>query len=371
MKSNGRILIATGGFFLLWALLTGATIAWRLVFLWVSLRILLHLLLRYGSENLTCSLELRTRNGSSQGEFEIAYVFVNNGLLPIPWCQVKVHLERELGSYEFEPETVGFFAGEIKTIRKQFCCPRRGIYEVGGATVIFKDLLGIHHREILFQKHVAVEVFPRRYPIETVMNSGLKEGGHIRGSWPSEQDYTSISRIRPAYSQESSRHIHWKASARTDDVLIREYETRKRPGVLVLLDSGEEKYALDSDGSVEDRCVEVAAGIVSHWLGKGYEVSLMLGHEKVIHLSGITSLDRALRALMVYRPHEESSATGLFQHLPVKNLQESLLLVISPQLSRTEVLTLGRMQSLRTMLFAVGSEPDIALGHIQAIRIPA
>lgn len=371
MMSNGRILIITGCCFLMWALLTGATIAWRLVFMWVSLKILLHFFLRYGSENLTCSLELRTRNGSSQGEFEIAYVFVNNGLLPIPWCQVKVHLERELGSYEFEPETVAFFAGEIKTIRKQFACPRRGIYEVGGATVTLKDLLGIHHREILFQKHVIVEVFPRRYPVETVMNSGLKEGGHIRGGWPAEQDYTSISRIRPAYSQESSRHIHWKASARTDEVLVREYEARKRPGVLVVLDSGEEKYALDSDGSVEERCVEVAAGIISHWLSKGYEVALMLGHEKVLHLSGITSLDRALRALMVYRPHGESSITRLFQHLQVDNLQESLLLVISPQLSKAEVLNLGRMHSLRTMLFTVGSEPDIALGRVQTIRIPA
>lgn len=370
MSPRVRLFAAVGLFLLLWAVLTGAVIAWQLFFLWGSLVLTAALILRYWASNLTCSVMLRPIEGVHGGHFEITYVFANNGLLPIPVCRASVHLGEELGFYELSPEELSFSVSEMKAVRKQFTCPRRGIYAVGGTTVVIPDLLGLRTRAVHYEKKITAEVFPREYPVTSLRGSGREEGGSLRSRSDAEQDYSSISRLRQALPQESVRHIHWKASARTQALLVREYERCQRPGVIVILDADGHKYTGDLERKVEDRCVEVAAGLVSHWLGRGYSVDLLTGSGPPLHLSGAQPLESALRVLMVFRPQLQAPLDRELSRLWRERRQGALLQVVTPALSTEETARLLEASAGRVVVFRVGEAPGPAVGNLPVIRVP-
>lgn len=370
MNPSARLTGAAGVLLLLWAALTGAAVAWRLFFMWGSLVVLLDLILRYWAANLSCSVMLRATEGGHDGNFEITYVFANNGLLPLPGCRVSVHLEKELGSFELAPEALAFSISEIKTVRKQFHCPRRGIYAVGGASAVIPDLLGLRAQTVNYDKQIMAEVFPRKYPVVSLLSSGWEEGGALRGSGAAEQDYTSISNLRPALPQEPARHIHWKASARTEELQVREYETRKRRGVIVILDSNEEKYSEDPEGRIEERCVEVAAGLVSHWVDRGYAVELIAGNSPGLRITGAETLENAMRALMVFRPQGQGALTYGLSKLWKERRQGVLLQVVTPALSAQETAACTEASAGTVSVFQVGTAAEAVTGTLRVARIP-
>lgn len=370
MNTNAKVLAVGGVLILLWAVLTGAAIAWRLFFMWGLLIILLHLMLQYWAANLSCSVELITKGASHEGHFEITYVFANNGLIPIPWCQVRIHLDKELGSLSFAPEAMSFSVSEIKAIRKQFQCPKRGVYSLGGVTVMFQDLLDLRGKLTHYDKQMIVEVFPHKYPVESLLRSGRDEGGALRGNWSAEQDYTSISRIREALPQESTRHVHWKASARTEELQIREYEARRRFGITIVLDSCAAKYAEDKDGQIEERCVEVAAGLVSHWISHGFEVNLATGAGVLLRLKGVDSLDTAMRALMVFRPLDPDPLDHVLSGLLAGRNRGSDFQVVTPGLSVKEAFSVLKALPGTASVFQVGEDPVAVFESLPIVRIP-
>lgn len=370
MKPSARLKGVAGILLLLWAAVTGASVAWRLFFMWISVVILLDLLLRYWAANLSCSVMLRAIGESHDGNFEITYVFANNGLLPIPGCWVSVHLEKELGSFALVPEAMAFSISEIKAVRKSFHCPKRGIYAVGGATAVLPDLLGLRTKAVTYEKKMRVEVFPRKYPVVSLLSSGWEEGGALRSSGTAEQDYSSISSLRQALPQEPARHIHWKASARTEELQVREYETRRRPGVIVLLDNTGEKYSADPEGKIEERCVEVAAGLVSHWVGRGYAVELMTGSGYGLRIDGAESLESAMRVLMVFAPQLQGSLTYALSNLWKERRQGVLLHVVTPMLSAQETAACSGVSAHSVSIFQVGTAEEAVAGSLRFTRIP-
>lgn len=370
MNTNAKVLAGCGIIFFLWAFLTGAQIAWRLTFVCLVLVFLRYIVLCYWSVNLSCSVELRVQGGKNEGCFDITYVFANNGMIPIPLCMVSVHLDKEMGSLLFEAEAVSFSIGEIKTIRRSVQCLKRGIYCVGGATVTLWDPLGIGTLNKSFDKKVTVEIFPHKYPVKSFLTSGCEEGGGVRGNWNAEQDYTSIRRIREALPQESARHVHWKASARTEELQICEYETRKRRGITILLDSNAVKYSDDSDRKVEDRCVEVAAGLIYHWLEKGYAVYAIIEEGALLELSGMESAEAALRALTVFRPKEGDSLAHALKTLRIRRRESSVLQIITPGISEDEAGYLSGENSTMLFLFLVGAQKRATSENLQIVQIP-
>lgn len=370
MNSNAKASYGAGVCFLLWAAVSGAELAWGLFFMVVVLMVLLKLLLLYWARRLSCSVELRTHGAPRHGAFEITYVLANNGLLPIPECRLSVHLEKELGVIELPSEYLAFAVSEIKALKKECRCPRRGIYSVGGATVTLTDPLGMQQKQARFDRQVTVEVFPRIYPMTALLDSGHDEGGALRGRGQADQDYTSISRIRPALPQETARHIHWKASARTEELQVCEYEARKRRGVTVLLDSNGEKFAEDPEGRMEERCVEVAAGLAVHWLGRGYEVELIAGAGPALRLKGADSLNLALRALMRFRPEAHAPMTRTLPQLQRLTPPGAILQIVTPALDISEHALLKGHPGGRVSVFLIGAGESPGPSPLPIVHIP-
>lgn len=370
MNGNGRFLIAAGPLALLWALSTGAGLAWRLVFLWCALGLVLYLQVRYWVASLSCSVELRNQGSAHGGAFEITYIFANNGLIPIPECLVSVHLEKELGAYTLPSEPMAFAAGELRRFSRSVRCPRRGVYEVGGTTAVFRDMLGLFRYPVHFNRRIRLEVYPHIYPMGPLVASGKEEGGALRGPSAVQQDYTGLNRLRQALPQEPARHIHWKASARTEELQVLEYEAPRRPGVILILDSSADKYLFDLAGNHDERCVEVVAGLAAFWLSKDIPVDLRIGPGEGLGLKGPEAMMLALRTLMVYKPSGQSRLLEALTRFAGSCPAGAALQVVTPRLSLQEAHALLALPGVTVTVFCTQPADQALPERLRVVQVP-
>lgn len=141
------------------------------------------------------------------------------------------------------------------TYRYQLRTARRGRFAVGPLVLERSDPLGLV-RSVLVTGAVAhLWVYPRRHPVRT---AGLGWPHYHHDGLPSARPpagSSDLRRIREYVPGDETRHVHWKALARTGTLMVREYTDPSEPRLTVVLDNRDDAL---SPAAFEE-AVEVAA----------------------------------------------------------------------------------------------------------------
>ncbi len=108
------------------------------------------------------------------------------------------------------------------------------------------------------------------------------------------------------------RRIHWKASAKTRNLMVREYAEHQSARVSVVLDNRTDAYGVDGggDGSpiIQDetfeKAVSLAGSVARHFLDAGFPVRLLSCRKTVPFGSGAEHLFTILDVLAVVRKED-------------------------------------------------------------------
>lgn len=147
---------------------------------------------------------------------------------------------------------------------------RRGRVEVGPLTVERADPLGLARSRTEVGDVQALWVHPRRHDVRVAQGGGLRhhhEGVPAHRPLRGSADIRSLREYVPG---DELRHVHWRASARTGRLVVREYVDPVQPHTTVVLDN--RAAALGPDAFEE--AVEVAASIVWSATVAGHRVAL-------------------------------------------------------------------------------------------------
>ena len=135
---------------------------------------------------------------------------------------------------------------------------RRGRVPIGPLTVERTDLLGLVARRQAAGGETHVWVHPRRHPVR------LAEAGrarhHHEGAPPPHPmaGAMDLRALRPYVPGDELRHLHWKATARTGQLMVREYVDPAQPWCVVVLDT--RRDVLDADAF--EAAVEIVASVL-------------------------------------------------------------------------------------------------------------
>lgn len=148
--------------------------------------------------------------------------------------------------------------------------PRRGRIDVGPLTVERADPLGLARSRVEVGEVESLWVHPRRLPVRVTgggrlrhHHEGVVTDHPLRGS-------ADIRSLREYVLGDELRHVHARASARTGQLVVREYVDPVQPRCTVVLDN--RTGVLDADAFEE--AVEVAASIVWSAVTEGHSVTL-------------------------------------------------------------------------------------------------
>ncbi len=259
-------------------------------------------------------------------------VVTKYGALPTGLLRFEDDVPRSLGR---RPRfTVQQLAGEW---RREISYPlvggQRGRFATGPLTVRATDPFSLVKLDRRFSATSEVMVTPRVVPLPAMRNA---TGAGMSGE-SSPQKVGVVGQddvlVREYRSGDDVRRIHWRSTARRNELMVRREEQAWDPAATVLLDSRATAHAGEGRNSSFEWAVSAATSIALHFLDSGFRIDLidadgaMVSNERSIQvsatrqqivdemteasLSGRRDLVRAIETAMVtQRGHLMVAVTG-------------------------------------------------------------
>ncbi|TWD81312.1 uncharacterized protein DUF58 [Kribbella amoyensis] len=172
--------------------------------------------------------------------------------------------QREVRIRRLAPTAEATYRYELPTVR-------RGRIEVGPLVLERNDPLGLARNRVATGETATLWVHPKRHPTRTLV-AGRPRHHHIgRTADDSLRGSADLRDVRPYVVGDEVRHLHWKASARTGQLMIRDYVDPDQPRLTVLLDTRSEPLP----DELFEEAVEVAASVLVTAATSGHRCRLL------------------------------------------------------------------------------------------------
>jgi uncharacterized protein (DUF58 family) len=145
---------------------------------------------------------------------------------------------------------------------------RRGVIQVGPMTISRGDPIGVLRRELSWPDVQTVFVHPVTTAIPST-SAGLVRDLEGMPSSDIVASDLSFHAIREYVTGDSQRHVHWKSTAKTGRLMVRQYEETRRSRLAILLGIADDEYADDDEFEMS---VSAAASLGRQGIRDGREV---------------------------------------------------------------------------------------------------
>jgi len=153
---------------------------------------------------------------------------------------------------------------------------RRGVVTVGPMKVSRGDPVGILRHEVSWPQVQTIHVHPVTTPIPSTSAGFVKDLEGMPSSDIVDSDL-AFHAIREYMPGDSRRHVHWKSTAKTGRLMVRQYEETRRARIAVLLDLLEDEYSSDDAFELAVSC---AASLAVQGVRDGREVLFATSGER-------------------------------------------------------------------------------------------
>lgn len=158
----------------------------------------------------------------------------------------------------------------------------RGEHRLGPLTVTVKDVLGLVRTTFEYPKRTPVLVYPELHDI-------VGESGSLGGPVEVFEEREAFDELREYVQGDSLRDVHWKSSAKRDDLVVVEFDSAADVTGLTV--------AAEATPGHADEMASAAASIATYLLDAGLAVSLELPEGSVERAGGEPQRERVLSAL--------------------------------------------------------------------------
>jgi len=203
--------------------------------------------------------------------------------------------------------------------------PRRGIIPVGPPTAVRTDPIGLLRREHAWDEVHELYVHPRTVPVPATSAGFVRdlEGSPSRRLVDADMSFHAIREYAPG---DARRQIHWKSTAKTGRLMVRQFEESRRSRMAIVLSladadyAGEDEFELAVSAAAslgvqairDDRDLDVVTGTAIPRVVKGrlraiQSLSAASPRAMLDGFSGLSSLEHTMRLEEVCRLTVESS----------------------------------------------------------------
>ena len=163
------------------------------------------------------------------------------------------------------------------TLTYPLCPAERGVHALGPLIARITDPLGLAEYRCTLAGHSRLVVIPVVVPLSGLpaaaeLGAGKSEGTRI-GFGPS-QDAVVVRSYRPG---DDLRKVHWRTTARRDELMVRVEQWTEHHGLTVLLDHRNAAHQGSGPTSSLEYAVSLAASVYVHLRQRGQRVRLVTG----------------------------------------------------------------------------------------------
>jgi uncharacterized protein (DUF58 family) len=347
-------------FFLMLAIINGGKLFYLLTFM-VSLTLLLSfLILRFNVKQLISAFYINERIIHVGDPISIEYKLANNGLLPIMMAWVHIRISKKLGNMDYAPEILFFKPLQMISIKKDLMASHRGYYQVGSLEVVLTDPFGLFKQLVTYGKDIDLTVYPKVTELDRIRLKPSEFFGSIKVSENTHEDFTSIRNIRNYQYGDSIKRIHWKQSAKSEALLVKEFDLSANTKVSMILDGFKGNALIDECEEVEEKLVEVCASLSKYFLKNDIETSVLVTSKNHMRLNGknMDRLEDVFKELIGFTSDGDVDIHKIFSSEYKKLTFGSTIYLMTPELNTQliDALIAASRKSIRVTVINVLTE---------------
>jgi uncharacterized protein (DUF58 family) len=231
--------------------------------------------------------------------------------------------------------------------RERGICTRRGVYSLGEWEVHLGDPLGLFEVRQAYRTALEVTVCP---PLAALPPRFVHRRRTLGDRLPLRQalpaDTINVSSTRPYAQGDPVRRIHWRTSARHDELFVRVFEPEASSVMWLIPDLDAAVHVGQGDESTLEKLIIVTASLAAQMLGERQSVGMLMdvGRNRVVAQgAGRPQLWRILRALAMAEAGSSNLLTTLRDAQTILSARDSAV-VITPSVDPSWV---GMLNGLR------------------------
>lgn len=239
-----------------------------------------YVLTRLGLADLEAGYAVNRLTAHVGDQLRITYTLRNTGRLPKPWLEI--HNPTSLpGGLPGRALSLRGHGERSWLVRTQLA--RRGHYRIEPLEVRTGDPFGLFEASAAVGQGLTLVVYPRieALPLWRLPPAGI-EGAHAMPERTLQTTPLATS-VRPYAPGDSMNRIHWRSTARTGEIQVKEFDLEQTADAWIVLDMDAATVAGSGDASTTEVAVRAAASIADKALGENRAVGLTVsGHRLTI-----------------------------------------------------------------------------------------
>ena len=243
------------------------------------------LVYRYNwNKNLTVSLEFDKKHVVKDDIVNITEVVTNAKRLPLPCINLKFQAARELlftgsdtnssvSDKTYRNDVFSLLSNQRITRRIPVKCNHRGVFKISGVQLTFAGPFMNEINVLKVDSTCEITVYPKTVDSKRFSFIRSRISGEAERKKYMLEDPFVFRGIRDYTSNDSLKNVNWKATARTGNLCVNEYNESVSRNVCILLN-------LEDDGmltydSVNEEAISLAASVAEEFIRQGINVSLI------------------------------------------------------------------------------------------------
>ena len=180
------------------------------------------------------------------------------------------------------------------THRESFTVPtsRRGVIPVGPVTTRRGDPAGVFSRDARWTGVTEILVRPTMVPLESLGSGLLRDLEGVTTDSMSQSDL-AFHALREYVPGDDLRHVHWRSSAKADQLLVRQHLDTRRSHATIVVDDAAASWVDPEDF---ETAMSVAASIATRAILDDFETSYACGDQATSGTDGNLTLDAICRS---------------------------------------------------------------------------
>ena len=213
---------------------------------------------------------------------------------------------------------------------------RRGIVTVGPVLAVQRDPVGLLQRERSLTEAQNIHIHPRTLRLNTVLHGVLRD---IEGAVTQDLSSSDVAfhALRDYVPGDDRRNVHWRTTARTGRLMVRQFEETRRSSLLVLLSTRQDDYAGEEDF---ETAVSIACSLTMDAIQDGREVRFVTQIGSLPTSSSLRMLDTSC---LLSTGEDDVSCDLLVRHACTAHPEASIVVLVTGQ--EVDRATLARARS--------------------------
>ena len=325
-----------------------------------------YVLTRYGLADLEAGYRVDHRQAHVGEDLRTTYSISNSSGLPKPWLEVYNPTDLPV---PMPGRALGLRSWAQRSWIAIVPLTRRGTYRIEPMVVRTGDPFGFFEAAATVGRATVVTVFPRGVPLPRwqLPNSNL-EGSH---SSPERTLQTTplATTVRPYAPGDSFNRIHWRSTARSGEIQVKEFDLEQTADVWLFVDLETSVQTGEGDVSTVEEALRAAASIAHDAIVENRAVGLTTSGHRIVSIPADRGPRQRQKIMQLLAAVEGDGTTPLAEMLltglpPLRRGMTAVVITASRDRRWVRALSSLRGRGVAAAVIALnGTSYDLAAAH--------